>query len=238
MNKKDWNTQKLAMLGQLSAAILHNLQSPVTFIDSNNRYLIKKIRKKKNSENLSDDIIEILQENEEGITQIKELLNSIKSLVRNDCKPKTVPLNELLDTCKKIVLPQTKNQINIELKLLEKSPLIKANPSQIKQVFINLMVNSIEALNVNSCSPLITINCSKSDKQLIIRVEDNGSGIPETQLDSIFDWYTSAKAQGSGQGLAISKQIIEDHGGQIIHDTEHSPGTAFYITLPLESDDE
>lgn len=234
MKKEEMNSQKLIMLGQLSAVILHDLQSPVTFIDSNNRYLIKKIKKKLKATDLAEELIKVLKENEEGLDQIKELLDSIKSLVKNEYKPKVLALNNLIISCNKIVIPQARNKIKIMLNLPQQSPLARVNPSQIKQVLINIMVNAIEAFEKDSDSPEISVTCLEKDKYAIIEITDNGCGIEQDRLESVFEWYATSKLQGSGQGLAISKQIIEDHNGQISCKSEIGISTTFTISLPLE----
>ena len=238
MNNGNNHSQKLEILGQLSAAILHDLQSPVTFIDSNNRYLIKKIRKKLDSPELADEIFDVLKENEEGLVQIKELLSNIKQFLKNESHPKLVSLSNLLKICRKIVLPQAQSRIKLTLNTLEDDILVSVIPSQFKQVIINLLVNAIEAFDENSQNPEILINYYTKANQIYIKVRDNGCGIPEDKLISIFEWYTSTKTQGTGQGLAISKQIIEGHQGNISCESQLDSGTLFSITLPLGDENE
>ena len=234
MKNNEENLQKLTMIGQMSAAIFHDLQSPVTYIDSNNRYLIKKIRKNID-EKIANELIEILNENNEGLAQIKELLGSIKSLVKNDSLSKIVPINSLIENCVKITQPQANSKVKVTTQLPGQSILVDVNPSQLKQVIINLLVNAIEAFDMDSVKPEIKISCQVSNNRLILKITDNGCGIAEDKVPTVFDWYETSKKHGTGQGLAISQKIIHRHKGEIDCESVLGVGTTFTIRLPLEA---
>jgi signal transduction histidine kinase len=224
--------QKLELLGQMTAAILHDLNSPMTYINSNNRHLIKVVNKKLTDHSASSEILEILDENETGIKQIKSLLSHIKNFIKNDQQYKSCFLHEIIQDSKRITHPQTAEKVKVILKLSATNDTIEAIPSQITQVIINLIVNAIEAFPQASSKSEIVIETQSVDNSILITVSDNAGGIPEEQLHTIFDWYVTSKETGTGQGLAICKQIIEAHKGSINCTSQVNIGSRFSITLP------
>lgn len=232
MSKNDENLQKLALHGQISAAICHDLQSPVSYLDSNNRYLLKKISKHIEGEP-AKEVIEILNENTEGLSQIKELLDSIKSFMRDDFTSTNILINDLIESCIKMTLPQAKSKVKISKYLPEESVITNGNQSRLKQVITNLLINAIESFDQDHNEPEIRVTYTTKKQKLIISVEDNGCGISKEKIDSIFDWYVTSKKHGTGQGLAISKKIIKEHNGEISCESTLGKGTKFEIILPL-----
>jgi len=110
-------------------------------------------------------------------------------------------------------------------------PLVKADKNEIARVVINLLSN---AISHNKKTTDLTINAEKFNDEVKISVMDNGSGIPESEKNKIFQRYPTEKRKiGSGLGLYLSKQIIENHHGKIWFETEEGKGTTFYFTLPV-----
>jgi signal transduction histidine kinase len=105
--------------------------------------------------------------------------------------------------------------------------------NKIYRVISSLIRNSVESLSTQTIYPEIILSASCDEKNIFIRVADNGPGIPENMQDKIFmPFYSSGKNDGSGLGLAVAKQIIEAHGGCIALDTKMKKGTAFNINIP------
>lgn len=117
--------------------------------------------------------------------------------------------------------------------VLAPSPPVTAciDPARFRRVVDNLLVNARQALGTGGC---VTVGWRTENDLLLVNVEDDGPGIPESIRDSLFDpFVTSGKAQGTGLGLAITQKVVEDHGGRIGVETDPSWGTRFTITLPL-----
>ena len=125
----------------------------------------------------------------------------------------------------------TFTQKNIEAAIILKEPLLSAelDVDLIEQVLINLFLNAIDAVK-NKPDPKIVLSAySDSDNRLVIKLADNGSGMPEDVLDKIFVPFFSTKKTGSGIGLSLCKQIMRVHKGNITVQSKENEGTAFYL---------
>jgi signal transduction histidine kinase len=106
-----------------------------------------------------------------------------------------------------------------------------ADRVQLQQVFMNLMLNAIEAMQVDGGE--LTVKSKLADSQLVLSVSDTGVGVPP-EMDEIFSAFFTTKSQGRGMGLAISRSIVESHVGQLWATPNHKRGASFYFTLPIE----
>jgi signal transduction histidine kinase len=106
---------------------------------------------------------------------------------------------------------------------------------QLQQVFMNLMLNAIDAMNEMHDARELTIKSRRnSDDQLLITVSDNGIGLPPQRADRIFEAFFTTKPQGTGMGLSISRSIVESHGGRLWAAANSERGTTFQFTLPSD----
>ena len=111
-------------------------------------------------------------------------------------------------------------------------PKIKADRVQVQQVFMNLMLNAIEAMQDEGGD--LTVRSQLQGSQLLLSVSDTGVGLPTEKVDQIFSAFFTTKQQGSGMGLAISRSIVESHGGRLWATSNDGRGTTFHFTLPNE----
>lgn len=147
---------------------------------------------------------------------------------------KQIDVSELIDECIDTLYPLIADKEIVLEKNYQSGNLITADPLQLKRVFNNLLHNSID------CSPpLSKISIAiihTENKNLCVRILDNGYGIAAEQLSNIFQSYSSSnKKFGNGLGLYIANLIVKAHGGTIIVNSERETGTSFQIKLPLES---
>jgi signal transduction histidine kinase len=125
--------------------------------------------------------------------------------------------------------------ISIHSELAENTAKVMADRIQLQQVFMNLMLNGIEATKDVSTVRELTIRSQRDkDGQLLISVSDTGAGLPLQQPEQIFTAFFTTKAQGTGMGLPISRSIIESHGGRLWATTNSERGATFHFTLPNE----
>jgi signal transduction histidine kinase len=103
---------------------------------------------------------------------------------------------------------------------------------QLQQVFMNLMLNAIEAMQDEGGE--LTVKSQRQDSQLLLSVGDTGIGLPEGNVDQIFSAFFTTKSQGSGMGLAISRSIVESHGGRLWATANEGRGATFHFTLPTD----
>ncbi len=125
--------------------------------------------------------------------------------------------------------------ISIHTELTSELPNVRADKVQLQQVFMNLMLNGIDAINEGNVPGDLTIKSQRnSDGQVLISVSDTGIGLPPERADKVFDAFFTTKPQGTGMGLSISRSIIESHGGRLWATGNSDRGATFQFTLPLE----
>jgi signal transduction histidine kinase len=126
--------------------------------------------------------------------------------------------------------------LSIHTELATDLPKINADRVQLQQVFMNLMLNAIDAMNEMSNGGKLTIKSQQNpDEQLQISVSDTGVGLHPESADKIFEAFFTTKPQGTGMGLSISRSIIESHGGRLWATINPERGTTFHFTLPTDS---
>jgi len=145
-------------------------------------------------------------------------------------------LNELLDQVIRVAAPEIGSGISIDRRYGE-LPLVLCSPQQLKQVFLNLTVNAIHAVD-GSGTVVITTRAERNHVR--VWIDDDGCGIPDSLLERIFDPFFTTKevGQGTGLGLSISHEIIRGHGGEIIIEPKAEVGSCFAVTLPLSDPEE
>jgi signal transduction histidine kinase len=126
----------------------------------------------------------------------------------------------------------TRYSVAMGTELAAELPKITADRVQLQQVFMNLMVNGIEAMKDSGGE--LTVKSELQDGQLRFSVSDTGVGLPMEKMDQIFSAFFTTKPQGSGMGLAISRSIVESHGGQLWASPNIGGGATFHFTLPIQ----
>jgi signal transduction histidine kinase len=122
--------------------------------------------------------------------------------------------------------------VAIRTELAAELPKIIADRVQLQQVFMNLMLNAIEAMKDSGGE--LTVKSQLQDGQLLFSVSDTGPGLPAGSVDQIFSAFFTTKPQGSGMGLAISRSIVESHGGRLWATANSGGGATFHFTLPIQ----
>lgn len=179
------------------------------------------------------DLDMLLDDANHGLTQIAELVSSLKDFSRVDrSRADLFNVNDGLESALKICHNLIKDRIEV-VKDYGEVPEIECAPSQLNQVFLNLLTNAAQAIEGPG---KITIRTVPEAEGLVIRIADTGSGMPESVRAKIFEPFFTTKAVGSGTGLGLSIvfRIIEDHGGRIEVETAPGKGSEFIIHLPLK----
>jgi len=220
-------TEKIASVAQLAAGIAHEINNPLGIIIN---YITLLKRK-----NLDNDGSEKLKKMEKELNRIAEIISSLLSFSKlRQATLKKVNLVSIIDDV--VILINHKiiaKRINLIWHNNIKEVFIMGNENRIKQVLINLLVNSIEAVLAGG-KIKIKLHIDKLENQVVISIIDNGYGIPDNIKDKIFDPFFSSKVSknNTGLGLAICKQIIESHHGHILCDNKEQE-TSFNVTLPM-----
>src|SRR5437762_7688271 len=235
-------SEKMAALGLLVAGVAHEINTPMGAIHSNNDIMLRavgQIRKvlgpapEKEVTRLLDIVDEICRNNEIATDRIMKIVRSLRNFARLDeAERKTVNIHEGIESTLTLLRHQLKGRIGI-VKQFGDLPEIECHPNQLNQVFMNILVNSAQAIKNRGT---ITVATSKQEETVKISISDTGVGIPPEHLSKIFDpgFTTKGVGVGTGLGLSICYKIIQDHHGSI--DVESSTqGTTFTITLPLKA---
>jgi signal transduction histidine kinase len=128
-----------------------------------------------------------------------------------------------------------RHSVTSRSELDEHVPYILADPVQLQQVFMNLMLNAIDAMKETGGE--LTIRSGLNPEgQLLISISDTGVGLPAENSERIFDAFHTTKPQGTGMGLAITRSILESHGGRIWATRNQGPGATFHFTFPIEAE--
>jgi signal transduction histidine kinase len=169
----------------------------------------------------------------EAGTLASEIINRLRSLYKKSSpKRELVAINEVIGEMDRMLRAEARRRgVSIYTDLKDDLPMTMADRVQIQQVLMNLMLNGIEA--ITDAGGMVTVTSqSGEDGQIEISVSDTGPGLPLNKADQIFDAFFTEKPQGSGMGLAISKSIVESHGGRIWANNDGGSGATFYFTLP------
>ena len=257
-------SEKMAGLGQMVAGIAHEINNPVNFIHANLNYvqnysddLLKIIAlyrdhfsnpppkvinavKEVELDFLKEDLQKVVQSMKIGTDRIREIVLSLRNFSRLDESDfKAVNLHEGLESTLTILQSRFETEAgkkNIALiKEYEDLPLVECHASQINQVFLSVLSNAIEAFDgLDPKMPQIRIKTEYQNEACIVRISDNGMGIPKEHLSKIFDPFFTTKpvGEGSGLGLSVSYQIIEHHKGKMECNSRLGKGTELHIELP------
>jgi len=232
-------SERLAATGQLAASVAHEINSPLQAVT----VMLGTLKKKYSKDEALSSRLELLRD---AFNSIRDTVKNLLDLNRPGKEAKqSTNVNHIIE--KNVDLFQShfkKNKIRINLDLSSKIPNFNASPLQLNQCFLNLINNAVEAITHTSTpdnGPIaetekggeITIKTSHSKRNIIIEVIDTGPGIPEEELQYIFDpFFTRKKIMGMGVGLSICHGIVEDHGGIITAENSIHGGVIMTITFP------
>lgn len=187
-------------------------------------------------DDLSDELKELIKDSLFGVEQITEMVLNLRNFARLDeSKVKQVDIHECIESSLKIARNAIKHH-NIETAFAADVPEINCSPSQINQVLVNLFNNAAQAIG-DRPDGKISVATRYDDTSVYIDVADNGSGMTAEVLDKIFEPFFTTKGagEGTGLGMAISQQIMEQHGGEILAESRVNVGTQFTLVLPIDS---
>ena len=255
-------SEKMASIGLLTAGVAHEINNPVNFISSGMNGLksiieelehsfrifqgltvqnaaekLTEIEKQKDVngiENYFDEVHTILNNIDNGVSRTIEIIKSLHSFTRTDDKEfQVININENIDSTLVLLHNQYKNRIEI-VKNYGDLPAVQCYPGKLNQVFMNLLMNGIQAIQSEG-KITITTRC-KNKNMIKLIFSDTGCGIPEESIDMIFEPFFTTKeiGKGTGLGLSIATNIIRQHNGEIKVKSTVNKGSDFTITIPVK----
>ncbi len=228
-NEELVRTKTLSTLGQYSNELAHEIKNPLNAINIQMSLLEREIGNHDLSsrEELSD-IVKVVKEE---ISRLNKLAGDCLDFSKSgDLKREDEDIGQIFEELLSLITPHAElNGINIYLRMLKDCQQVLVDRDKLKQALLNIIINAIDVMTGGGD---IDIKVSKENGNLNISIKDTGPGIPEEQHDKIFDLFYSTKSGGTGVGLAITKNIIHAHGGNIRF-KELNKGAEFIIELPL-----
>ena len=248
------HTAKMASLGQLVAGIAHELNNPISFIYSNVSHLsdygqrlirlvqtaekspkdLEKVKEEVEFDYIVKDLPKLIQSCEEGARRTRDIVLGLRNFSRLDeAKVKEVDIHDGIDSTLDLLAGEMRPRIKVVKKYGEIPPIL-CYPSQLNQVFMNVISNAIHAIKD---SGVITITTSlKTKNQVEISIRDSGVGMSKEVQERLFDPFFTTKgvSQGTGLGMSITYGIVEKHGGEIRVKSKLGQGTEFIILLPIK----
>ncbi|OGT03873.1 MAG: ATPase [Gallionellales bacterium RBG_16_57_15] len=256
-------SEKMASIGQLAAGVAHEINNPIGFVYSNlgslEKYVqdalgmieqyeqaegaisdetvrarLRSAREELDIGYLKEDLHALMNESKDGIMRVKQIVQNLKDFSHVDISDEwqLADLHRGLDSTLNIVWNEIKYNavVNKEYGAI---PEVECLPSQLNQVFMNLLVNAAHAIEKRGT---ITIHTGQQGDEVFIRIADTGKGIPAENLKRIFDPFFTTKpvGKGTGLGLSLSYGIMHKHNGRIEVQSEVGKGSIFSLWLPVK----
>jgi len=227
---------RLGLMGEMASGIAHEVNQPLSAIATYTEASLNLIK----TEN--PDLVklaDILSKTQEQAVRAGRIIHNMREFVKSQAKLRSiVDINTLIQDAISLCVDElNQNSIRLTCELENNLPSIHVDPIQIEQVIINLIRNSIDALQSLSKEQNRQLAIQSQlfhDNYILIRVKDNGAGISQDQQQKILTPFYTTKEDGMGMGLSISRSLIEAHNGAFYFNSGHGKGTTFYFTLPIE----
>lgn len=215
---------RLAATGELAATLAHEIKNPLNAIGGAALYIEKNFKG-----SLIKEFVRVIYDESLRINDLTSNLLDFAKPLNTNLVPSDI--NALVkETVNLLEQDREEQGIQIKTELQESMPVTRFDYNQIKQVLINLLLNSFEAVNADG---LITIRTGTSNGTLRLTVTDNGIGIEKESFDNIFNPFFTTKLRGTGLGLAISKKILVEHNGDITVQSTPGKGSTFTLNIPV-----
>ena len=262
------HSEKMKSLGELVAGIMHEINNPINFIYGNMTHLtnysndliniideyskyndslkpeekqdIENLKQEVDYEFLKTDLPDLIKSCKEGADRAKNIIQDLKSFSRMEEVAITdIDIPKEIDTVLNILHNKIKNKADVHKEYIDSVPMIEAFGGQLNQVFMNILDNAVGAIPEHG-DIWIRIKKDNSQKNLVIEIEDNGTGMDEETVNKVFNPFFTTKpvGQGTGLGMSITYKIIKNHQGDIKVESTPNVGTKFIVTLPINIDRE
>lgn len=250
-----YQAEKMASVGQLAAGVAHEINNPIGFIRSNlstaqsyvdemnalgpvikglnEKSPVAQAWQKADMNFVLEDFSELLRDSIHGADRIARIVADLKDFSSVDrTEEETIDLNDVIRSVCNVGATQIKGKAEIKLDL-NSLPLLRCKPGHLSQVFMNILLNSSQAIGEGNGE--IKIHSESDGNTIKIDFEDTGKGIPEEILSRIFDPFftTQDVGAGTGLGLTVSRDVVHAHGGEMCASSKVGSGAHFTITLPV-----
>jgi two-component system sensor histidine kinase HydH len=217
----------LNSIGSLAAGVAHEIRNPLSSIKGFAVYFKERLSGNKDDQQTADIMIGEVERLNRVVSQLIEFARPL------ELKRQNVQIAELVQHAVKLIAADAqKKQISIEIEAAAEIPPVEVDSDKIKQVFLNIFLNSLAALQDGG---KLKIKLSSRANNLEVIISDNGAGIEKMDLPRIYDPYFTSKPAGTGLGLAVVQKIMEAHGGNISLESVVGKGTEVFLNFPISN---
>jgi len=224
-------SEKLALVGKLAAGTSHSIRNPLTSVKMRLFSLSRSV-------NLAGDQKEDLDVISEEINHIDNILQNFLEFSRPPrLKLQHVSPSDIVDQAIQLLQHRLESyEVFIKIQRKEPLPFVQLDPEQLKEVLINIIINACEAMGQGGSIVIYEETVIEREKfrSAVIRIRDNGPGIPDAIQSKIMEPFFTTKEEGTGLGLSIANRIVQEHGGRLDIKSKEGNGSTFIITLPIK----
>ncbi|MBM4081034.1 MAG: GAF domain-containing protein, partial [Planctomycetes bacterium] len=217
-------SERLATVGEMAAHVAHEIRNPLVTIGGFARIILRALDETSPQVAHAKIIVE-------EVLRLENILKNVMDFTKPSAPQKTqADINRILeDTCDLALSQASATGIALSKSLDPRAARLNADPAQMKQALLNIIRNAVESMDAGG---RLALQTQADTRTVTVVISDTGKGIPPEDLNRIFDPFFTTKPQGTGLGLAVTRKIIEDHGGEIRVASAVGQGTTFTITLP------
>ena len=230
---------RVMTMGELAASIAHEINQPLAAVVTNANACLRWLTGP--TPNLDEARAAVARIARDG-NRASDVIGRIRALVKKSATEQAhLDINEVIQEVLGLIQTEIrKNEVVLRRKLAPDLPRILGDRVQLQQVILNLMMNGIEAMSAvtDRSRDLLIRSCRYESDKVLIAVQDSGTGLETESLDHLFTAFFTTKPKGMGMGLAISRSIIEAHGGKLWASPNDGPGATFQFTLHVGSKEE
>jgi C4-dicarboxylate-specific signal transduction histidine kinase len=228
------HVSRVTTMGELTASLAHEIKQPMSAAMINANACVRWLTRE---EPAIDEARASAAGVAEEIRRASEIINHIGGLFEKAApRRESIDINAVIQEMVALLRSEaTRYEISIRPELQDRLPKVSGDRVQLQQVLMNLTLNGIDAMKEIDRARELTIKSEPGEGELVVSVSDTGTGIAPENEDRIFDAFFTTKSHGIGMGLAISRSIVESHGGRLWVTSNPGPGANFHLTLPIPS---
>jgi signal transduction histidine kinase len=234
VNEELTRVSRVTMMGELTASLAHEIKQPISAASLSANACMRWLDR---DEPAIAEARQAAAGIVDNVTRASEIINHIGGLFQKAAPQReSMDVNEVIQEMVALLRSEaTHYAISIKPRLQRSLPRVMGDRVQLQQVLMNLTLNGIDAMKETDRVKDLTITSEAGDGEVVLSVSDTGPGIAPQHADRIFDAFYTTKSHGIGMGLAISRSIVESHGGRLWATNNAKQGANFHLTLPIES---
>jgi len=234
-NEELARVSRVTTMGELTASLAHEIKQPISAALMNANACVRWLAR---DEPAIAEAREAAGGIADGVKRASEIISHIGGLFQKAApRRESMDVNEVIEEMVALLHSEaTRYAVSIRPELQGGLPKVVGDRVQLQQVLMNLTLNGIDAMKESDRVKELTVTSEAGDGELVVSVSDTGTGIPPQHADRIFDAFYTTKPHGIGMGLAISRSIVESHGGRLWATSNPGPGANFHLTLPVQSE--